>query len=82
MAKAHGAQGVEAPNGFLTVVFVAHRWTGSLANDEPEKHSQVSWWGTHEIPEEFVSTTGSALRRYLDGGPQVSLDSWTSVTPS
>lgn len=28
----HGAWGVEAPNGFLTVVFTAHDWTGEPEN--------------------------------------------------
>ncbi|MFB7613156.1 MULTISPECIES: NUDIX domain-containing protein [unclassified Kitasatospora] len=72
----HGARGVEAPNGFLTVVFVAHEWSGSLSNGEPEKHSEVSWVSTDAIPREFVSTTGAALISYLHDGPSVSLDSW------
>lgn len=33
----HGAWGVEAPNGFLTVVFTAHEWTGEPENREPQK---------------------------------------------
>ncbi|GAB7183745.1 NUDIX hydrolase [Kitasatospora sp. Ki12] len=72
----HGAQGVEAPNGFLTVVFAAHRWAGDLANGEPAKHSEVAWVGTGAVPEEFVSTTKEALISYLNNGPSVSLDSW------
>ncbi|GGJ76314.1 hypothetical protein GCM10011583_04580 [Streptomyces camponoticapitis] len=72
----HGAWGVEAPNGFLTVVFAAHEWTGELENREPRKHAQVCWVDTDAIPEDFVGTTGSALHRYLAGGPQVSLDGW------
>ncbi|WP_030823167.1 NUDIX domain-containing protein [Streptomyces hygroscopicus] len=73
----HGAWGVEAPNGFLTVVFAAHDWTGEPENREPRKHSQVCWVDAKVIPEAFVDTTASALRRYLIGGPQVSLDGWT-----
>ncbi|MEU5111457.1 NUDIX domain-containing protein [Streptomyces longwoodensis] len=72
----HGAWGVEAPNGFLTVVFVAHEWTGEPENREPRKHAQVRWVDTDVIPDEFVETTSSALHRYLSGGPQVSLDGW------
>ncbi|MFF9241019.1 NUDIX domain-containing protein [Streptomyces sp. NPDC014776] len=72
----HGAWGVEAPNGFLTVVFVAHEWSGEPENREPRKHAQVCWVDTDAIPEEFVETTASALHRYLSGGPQVSLDGW------
>ncbi|MGW1195075.1 NUDIX domain-containing protein [Streptomyces sp. NPDC002536] len=72
----HGAWGVEAPNGFLTVVFVAYEWSGEPENREPRKHAQVRWVDADTIPEEFVETTASALHRYLSGGPQVSLDGW------
>ncbi|MEU6605549.1 NUDIX domain-containing protein [Streptomyces shenzhenensis] len=72
----HGAWGVEAPNGFLTVVFVAHEWTGGPENREPRKHAQVCWVDADSIPEEFVETTASALHRYLVGDPGVSLDGW------
>ncbi|MER7533201.1 NUDIX domain-containing protein [Streptomyces sp. NPDC097704] len=72
----HSAWGVEAPNGFLTVVFAAHEWTGEPENREPRKHSQVRWVDTNDIPDAFVDTTASALRQYLDGNSQVSLDGW------
>jgi 8-oxo-dGTP pyrophosphatase MutT (NUDIX family) len=72
----HGAWGVEAPNGFLTVVFAAHEWTGEPENREPRKHAQVRWVDANAIPDAFVDTTASALRHYLDGGTQVSLDGW------
>ncbi|MFE9455474.1 NUDIX domain-containing protein [Streptomyces californicus] len=72
----HGAWGVEAPNGFLTVVFAAHEWTGEPENREPRKHSQVCWIGADAIPENFVDTTSSALQRYLAEGPEVSLNGW------
>ncbi|MEU8246237.1 NUDIX hydrolase [Nonomuraea sp. NPDC048916] len=70
----HGAWGVEAPNGFLTVVFVAHTWTGDLVNAEPHKHAQVTWCPTEQVPSEFVSTTRAALVNYLNGGPMVSTE--------
>lgn len=72
----HGARGVEAPNGFLTVVFACHHWTGELTNGEPSKHAQVAWIPVSKIPDEFVPTTATALRSYLAGGPDVSIDSW------
>ncbi|MEU3985723.1 NUDIX domain-containing protein [Streptomyces sp. NPDC026672] len=75
----HGAWGVEAPNGFLTVVFVAEEWSGEPENREPRKHAQVRWVDVDSVPEEFVDTTASALRRYLSGGPQVSLDGWEAA---
>ncbi|MFI0190847.1 NUDIX domain-containing protein [Streptomyces sp. NPDC017082] len=72
----HGARGVEAPNGFLTVVFAVHDWTGEPENREPRKHAQVRWVDTDAIPADFVDTTASALRQYLTDGQQVTLDSW------
>jgi 8-oxo-dGTP pyrophosphatase MutT (NUDIX family) len=70
----HGAWGVESPNGFLTVVFVTHTWTGEPTNAEPHKHSQVTWYPVEQVPSEFVSTTRTALMNYLHGGPMVSTD--------
>ncbi|EFL16789.1 MutT-family protein [Streptomyces sp. C] len=75
----HGAWGVEAPNGFLTVVFAAHEWTGEPENREPRKHSQVRWVDTDTIPEAFVDTTASALHHYLNDGAAVSLDGWPTA---
>ncbi|MFI2187908.1 NUDIX domain-containing protein [Streptomyces sioyaensis] len=72
----HGAWGVEAPNGFLTVVFAAHEWTGEPDNREPRKHSQVCWIDSGSIPEDFVPTTASALHKYLAEGSEVSLSGW------
>ncbi|MFF2506366.1 NUDIX domain-containing protein [Streptomyces sp. NPDC058067] len=66
----HGAWGVEAPNGFLTVVFAAHDWTGEPENREPHKHAQVQWVDTDAIPDEFVETTAGALHHYVGGGQQ------------
>ncbi|MFJ2376117.1 NUDIX domain-containing protein [Streptomyces sp. NPDC087769] len=72
----HGAWGVESPNGFLTVVFATHEWTGEPENREPRKHAQVGWVDVDKIPDNFVDTTSSALHQYLAGGPEVSLDGW------
>jgi 8-oxo-dGTP pyrophosphatase MutT (NUDIX family) len=72
----HSARGVEAPNGFLTVVFAADEWTGEPENREPRKHSQVRWFDANAIPEEFVDTTANALHEYLNGSFRVSLDGW------
>jgi len=72
----HSAWGVEAPNGFLTVVFVADQWTGEPENREPRKHAQVCWASTGSIPARFVDTTASALHQYLTGGTEISLNGW------
>ncbi|MGW1462788.1 NUDIX domain-containing protein [Streptomyces sp. NPDC002308] len=80
----HGAWGVEAPSGFLTVVFVADEWTGEPENREPRKHAQVRWVDVDAVPEAFVDTTGDVLRRYLaddcpTGGAGVSLAGWAEA---
>ncbi|MCX4509460.1 NUDIX domain-containing protein [Streptomyces sp. NBC_01619] len=76
----HGAWGVEAPNGFLTVVFATHEWRGEPENREPRKHSQVRWVDADAIPEAFVDTTSSALHHYLkNDGAQVSLNGWPTA---
>ncbi len=72
----HAAWGVEAPNGFLTVVFATHEWSGTLTNAEPAKHSQVCWTDCTALPDHFVPSTAKALRSYLAGGPGVSLHGW------
>ncbi|MDX3457390.1 NUDIX domain-containing protein [Streptomyces sp. ME02-8801-2C] len=72
----HGSQGVQAPNGYLTVVFVTHAWTGEPENREPDKHAQVRWAEVHALPEEFIRTSAGALRHYLEGGPLISLAGW------
>jgi 8-oxo-dGTP pyrophosphatase MutT (NUDIX family) len=70
----HGAQGVEAPNGFLTVVFAAEAWTGEPVNTEPGNHSDVRWFPDSAVPAEFVSTTRQALVSYLQAGPAVTTE--------
>ena len=70
----HGAWGVEAPNGFLTVVFATQTWTGEPVNAEPHKHSQVAWFPVEQVPFEFVSTTREALVNYLRAGATVCTD--------
>ncbi|MEN3583829.1 NUDIX domain-containing protein [Streptomyces sp. ZYX-F-203] len=75
----HGAWGVEAPNGFLTVVFAAHEWAGEPENREPRKHSQVRWIDAGTIPDKTVETTASALRGYLGNSSEVSLGGWSAV---
>jgi 8-oxo-dGTP pyrophosphatase MutT (NUDIX family) len=72
----HGAWGVEAPNGFLTVVFAAEDWAGEPVNSEPHKHAQVAWTDAAHVPEEFVSTTRTALLSYLESGSVVTTEGW------
>ncbi|WP_351233748.1 NUDIX domain-containing protein [Streptomyces sp. NPDC002133] len=76
----HCARGVEAPNGFLTVVFAAHEWTGEPENREPRKHSQVRWVDVDALPEAFVDSNATALRHHLNNdGSEVSLHGWSAV---
>lgn len=76
----HAARGVEAPHGFLTIVFHTHEWTGELVNAEPAKHDTVTWIPTNSIPDTFVPTTHSALTAYLAGGTAITVDGWRAAT--
>lgn len=72
----HGAWGVEAPNGFLTVIFAARAWDGEPVNAEPRKHAQVVWFPVGKVPAELVPGRREALLSYLrsPGEPRVSTD--------
>jgi 8-oxo-dGTP pyrophosphatase MutT (NUDIX family) len=72
----HGAWGVEAPNGFLTVIFSAHQWNGEPVNAEPRNHAQIAWFPVTEVPADLVPDRRQALLSYLrsPGQPVVSTD--------
>jgi 8-oxo-dGTP pyrophosphatase MutT (NUDIX family) len=72
----HAPWGVDAPTGFLTVVFSTDRWSGAPVNVEPDKHSQVCWVDQDEIPRDFVRSTARALEQYLQNGERLSLFDW------
>lgn len=74
----HAAWGVEAPNGFVVVVLVAHEWSGEPTNMEPGQHATVGWVDADAIPDHFVPTTAGALTQYLQGTEAaVLLDGWS-----
>lgn len=73
----HGKQGVESPNGFLTVVFATERWSGEPVNREPHKHAEVRWWDTGGLPERSVPSMRVAMDGYFTGRPGVSLRGWS-----
>ena len=75
----HGAWGVEAPNGFLTIVFAVHRWDGEPVNTEPHKHRQVTWFPVDQLPSRHVPTTRQALTNSLHHGPMVSTDGFPTL---
>jgi 8-oxo-dGTP pyrophosphatase MutT (NUDIX family) len=77
---AHGAWGVEAPNGFLTVFFRATTWQGEAVNREPQKHSDVRWFPLTALPapDAFVLSTGTVLPACVSGNPpSVALHGWS-----
>ncbi|WP_369203392.1 NUDIX domain-containing protein [Streptomyces sp. PU-14G] len=78
----HGPWGVEAPNGYLVVVFEAQRWRGEPCNREPDKHSAVRWVPTDALPDRMVPSSGAALRRCLAEGPGVWLAGRWSQDPA
>jgi 8-oxo-dGTP pyrophosphatase MutT (NUDIX family) len=61
----HGAWGVEAPNGFLTVIFAARTWDGEPINVEPCKHAQLAWFPVGSVPAKLVPDRREALLGYL-----------------
>ncbi|MBU7596476.1 NUDIX domain-containing protein [Streptomyces sp. P38-E01] len=72
----HGAHGAESPNGYLTVVFAADRWSGEPVNAEPAKHSRVCWVPFEEVPEDAVAPTFEATRLYRAGERRLLLTGW------
>jgi 8-oxo-dGTP pyrophosphatase MutT (NUDIX family) len=57
--------GIEAPNGFLTVIFAARAWDGEPVNTEPRKHAQVAWFPVDRVPADLVPDRREALLGYL-----------------
>ena len=72
----HNAWGIDAPGGFVTVVFAADEWSGHPANREPHKHTHVRWTPTTTLPTPFVKSTATALHHHLTDGPQISVGGW------
>ncbi|WP_043684122.1 NUDIX domain-containing protein [Streptomyces xylophagus] len=73
----HAALGVEAPSGYLTVVFATDKWTGEPENREPLKHAEVRWVDVDAVPGNFVRGNAGALDHYLSGSwTEVSLHGW------
>jgi 8-oxo-dGTP pyrophosphatase MutT (NUDIX family) len=72
----HGAWGVEAPNGFLTVIFAARQWDGEPVNAEPRKHARIAWFPATDIPADLVPDRRQALLAHLrsPGEPMASTD--------
>jgi 8-oxo-dGTP pyrophosphatase MutT (NUDIX family) len=68
----HGAWGVEAPNGFLTVGFAAHDWTGEPENREPRSSSsrstsRRSTTASRSRPPRISATGGDEVDRGTEG---------------
>ncbi|EST37189.1 hypothetical protein N566_14345 [Streptomycetaceae bacterium MP113-05] len=74
----HGRSGVESPNGFLTVVFAAERWSGEPENREPHKHTALRWWPIGALPEPGIAVPSmrEAVSGYLAGGVGMSARGW------
>jgi 8-oxo-dGTP pyrophosphatase MutT (NUDIX family) len=72
----HGSWGAEVPGMFMALVFHTDRWSGAPHNAEPHKHDTIAWVSPDDLPRPFTHTTLVAVKRYLDGGPILSLDGW------
>ncbi len=75
----HGAHGVQAPGGYLTVVFAARAWRGEAVNAEPHKHAEVRWVPVSEVPRDAVAPTHEAVTRYRAGERAALLTGWESA---
>jgi len=75
----HGAWGVEAPNGFLTVVFAAHEWTGEpetanpastrrFVGSIPTPSPRYSWTHRTQLPTPSAAVSIAGLRCHLMDG--------------
>ncbi|RKN40475.1 NUDIX domain-containing protein [Streptomyces hoynatensis] len=72
----HSSRGVESPNGFLTVIFLTHRWSGTAHNAEPHKHSEVRWFPVGDLPANLVFSADRVIHRCLAGEAGVTLLGW------
>lgn len=77
----HGPVGTAAPDGYLVVVFAAHRWEGEARNREPHKHADLRWVSTDELPAQLMPSGRAALRGHLTEGPGVWLAGRWSQSP-
>lgn len=75
----HGARSPHGGDGFLTVVFLTHSWSGELVNAEPEKHSQVCWVPAGALPADMVLSAGLTLAGALRGEPAVRTIGWAEA---
>ncbi|WP_062206718.1 NUDIX domain-containing protein [Streptomyces sp. NBRC 109706] len=76
----HAARGVEAPNGFVTMVFRTEEWSGEPRNVEPTKHSEVRWVAVDALPTndtEMVFGGERLVERCLSGTVDLTLLGWS-----
>lgn len=47
--------------------FVCNEWSGEIANNEPNKCDDLSWFSLHDLPHNTVDYVNSAINNYLNG---------------
>ncbi|UCM90329.1 NUDIX domain-containing protein [Streptomyces marincola] len=76
---AHGRREAGTRDGlltFLTVVFLARRWHGTLRNAEPHKHDEARWIPVGELPANSVASADGVIRGALAGDVGLGLHGW------
>lgn len=54
-------------NDWVDLFFVATQWSGEPYNAEPNVHSELSWFGMNELPENIVPNVRDALEQIEKG---------------
>lgn len=55
------------PEVWIDTFFEAGAWRGTPANTEPDKHSEVAWCYTDDLPENMMPAHRYALERIAEG---------------
>ncbi|ARQ68601.1 NUDIX domain-containing protein [Streptomyces marincola] len=61
---------------FLTVIFLARRWRGTLRNAEPHKHAEARWTPVGELPANSAASADAIVREALAGDVGLGLHGW------
>lgn len=54
-------------NERIALFFEVKNWQGEIKNMEPEKHSEIKWFGLSRLPRKIVPYTRQAIKNYQKG---------------
>jgi len=67
MFTAHRWTDGQEPPSRVDVYFEALKWSGTPANMEPERHSQIAWLPEDDLPENIMPYQRSAILKIIAG---------------